>query len=480
MAEPPSNASKALTGAPERTRVASDSAFQARLRELQSLWRTERGYPIGQHRDQPLGSRLEMPLAEEQLLNYLTPTIRDLVRREVIEPEHNQRKLYSRPRIFDDLLSSQPLCFNLFGELAEDLNLATAVCRELWPERVSEVTAIEFEWSPGRADPRYLDNRSAFDVIVFHTTPAGGRGFVGIEVKYHEDLDVKPAAVRPRCLEVAGARRYGRTVFGEPVPDELLAKPLQQIWLDHLLALSMLQADDGFSDGLFVFLHPADNRPCSRAAARYASRLADASTFQPLTLEDVVTAIRRHTSAPWIDAFHDRYLSFDKLADPGDLPVDTTNPLPALDDPSVNADELLLARFVIGSIRMGGTMFDGRLHECRVARLVGGDLAPRGVWPWDVKLSDGTRLEVRSSVSSFEIDGGRHADVWVFARKARSAAPGSPPECYFVAPQRYIDELRKTTLTLNVRRATDELRRCDGDGLAAAVRDAAATQRGEP
>jgi hypothetical protein len=126
-----------------------------------------------------------MPLAEEQLLNYLTPTIRDLVRREVIEPAHNQRKLYSRPRIFDDLLSSQPLCFNLFGELAEDLNLATAVCRELWSERVSEVTAIEFEWSPGRADPRYLDNRSAFDVIVFHTTPAGGRGFVGIEVKYH-------------------------------------------------------------------------------------------------------------------------------------------------------------------------------------------------------------------------------------------------------------------------------------------------------
>ena len=398
----------------------------------------------------------------------------------MIEPTHGQRKLYGRPRIFNDLLSSQPLCFNLFGELAEDLELATSVCRHLWPERVGEVTAIEFEWSPGRADPRYLDNRSAFDVIVFHTTPAGSRGFIGIEVKYHEDLQVKAAAIRPRCLEVAAADRFGRTVFGDSIPGELMIGPLQQIWLDHLLALSMLQADDGFSDGLFVFLHPADNGPCRRAAAEYSARLVDANTFQALTLEQVVTAIRTCGDVPWVEAFHDRYLAFDKVSAQGGLRVDATNPMPELDDPGVNVDELLLARFVIGCIRMGGTMFEGRLHECRVARLVDGDMAPRGVWPWDVRLDDGTRLEVRSSASAFEIDGGREADVWVFVRKALSGIPGDPPEQYFVAPAHYIKELRTSARNLKVEQALVDLRECGDAGLATAVREVAAEQRSNP
>lgn len=157
--------------------IGSDSVFQRAIRAKQSAWRERMGCPIGEHRGRPLGSRLTMPFAEESLANYLTPTIREVVRREVIEPTHGQDKMYSAPRIFNDLLSSQPMCFNLFGELSADLDLATTVCRALWPVAVDEVTSIEFEWSPGRWSDRYLANGSAFDVAIFHTTPSGGRGF---------------------------------------------------------------------------------------------------------------------------------------------------------------------------------------------------------------------------------------------------------------------------------------------------------------
>ena len=91
-----------------------------------------------------------MPWAEESLANYLTDTIRAVVRREVT-PE--AQGLYGYPRIYDNLLSSQPLCFNLFAELQQDLGLATLVLRDLLGEKVLEVTDLRFEYSPRARRP---------------------------------------------------------------------------------------------------------------------------------------------------------------------------------------------------------------------------------------------------------------------------------------------------------------------------------------
>src|SRR5687768_5195776 len=105
------------------------SAFQRKARVLQSLWREQNRLPMGRHAGtrgaRPLGSRLAMPDAEAGLWNFLSENIQAVVRREVLDPARSKGKLYKKPRIFDDLLSSQPLCFNLFGELQCDLELAT-------------------------------------------------------------------------------------------------------------------------------------------------------------------------------------------------------------------------------------------------------------------------------------------------------------------------------------------------------------------
>ena len=70
--------------------VATDNAFQRRARLLQSLWRDEQGLPPGEHRGRLLGSRLGMPSAKDSLANYLTDTIRNVVRREVLDPDRSQ------------------------------------------------------------------------------------------------------------------------------------------------------------------------------------------------------------------------------------------------------------------------------------------------------------------------------------------------------------------------------------------------------
>ena len=56
-------------------------------------------------------------MPERTLANYLTPKIRQVVRHEVLGPARSRGKVYGKPRIFNHLLSSQPLCFNLFADL---------------------------------------------------------------------------------------------------------------------------------------------------------------------------------------------------------------------------------------------------------------------------------------------------------------------------------------------------------------------------
>ncbi len=288
------------------------SDFQRRARILQSLWRSEQGYDIGMHvsrKDKrPLGSRLVMPWAKETLANYLSDTIRQVVRNEVMNEEKSYGKLFARPRIFNDLLSSQPLCFNLFGELQQNLTLATAVFGDLTFGRVGQVTGIEFEYSPGRGDSRYTGDRSAFDVYVTFQAEQKGQGFIGIEVKYHEDLKGKAAQYHSRYEEVAemmGCFKKDKLI-------ELKLQPLQQIWRDHLLAGS-LRHEDSFEDGIFAFLYPQGNQHCTNAMRAYRDCLLNSDTFVEWTLEDVSAAIKTRTQNEWVDRFIDRYLNFDKL-----------------------------------------------------------------------------------------------------------------------------------------------------------------------
>lgn len=288
------------------------SPFQRRARLLQSIWRAEKGYEAGLHgkgeKARLLGSRLPMPWAQQTLANFLTPTIQNVVRSEVLDPKRSRGKLYGKPRIFNDLLSSQPMAFNLFGELQQDLTLCSALVSDLTSGRFPQVESVDFEHSPGRSDPRFTGDRSAFDVFLRCRTGDGAPAFLGIEVKYHENLKGKSGKHRPRYDEIAD----DAGCFSSQNRDRLKQSPLQQIWRDHLLACALLQAGD-FIDGQFVFLYPAANPACSSAIAEYRSCLTDSSTLADWTLETVVASLERLSHAPWIRLFRERYLAFERI-----------------------------------------------------------------------------------------------------------------------------------------------------------------------
>lgn len=198
------------------------------------------------------------------------------------------------------------MCFNLFGECWADHHHATRALSAMWPDPPGAVEDVRFEWSPGRRDPRFLNNRSAFDVAFILDHPDRGRGVVGVETKYHEhaNAETPPSDDRlDRYVEVTKASG----IFAAGAVDQLIGTDLQQIWLDHLLVLSMLQAPgEGWAWGRFVLVAPARIPSFSEAAARYQACLTDNATFAAVTVEVVLAA--GALSAQRRAAFSDRYL----------------------------------------------------------------------------------------------------------------------------------------------------------------------------
>jgi len=276
-------------------RVAGDrasTAWKRAARLHQARWRLANDYPIGAQPyaggpdATPVGSRLNLRFAREIGANLLTAGAKLAARRRLEAPEPHQTLLETR--LWADLLSSMPLCFNLFGELATDPVSAAKSVAAWWPDVPRGVVQVRFEHSPGRRDTAFLGNRSAFDVA-FEIAAGDALAVIGVEVKYHEHAVaelVPRAAALARYIEVS--ERSG--VFRPSWRAELVGTDLQQIWLDHLLLLSMLQHPSRrWSSGRFVLAYPKRNTSYDAAARRYQAVLRDSATFEARTLEELVS-----------------------------------------------------------------------------------------------------------------------------------------------------------------------------------------------
>lgn len=284
----------------------TDFASNARL--LQSIWRTEKGFEF---ESKKYGNFLKLDFAKEEGANFLTYGIFKIVKYEV-ENKHIDGKVIQEPRIWNNLLSSQPLAFNLFGELKLNKELATTIFKKLYPERnLKRITAIEFEYSPERRSLKYTGDSSAFDVFIKYKTEQDKKGFFGIEVKYAEDLNDEPATHKGTYESISIASG----IFDMSNINRLKGKPIQQIWRDHLLTLSLFVTNNDYEIGDFIYLYPSANENCEQGIEKYMQTFnkSKESHFLPLTIEKLTETIKENCSGNWINEFEDRYLKFEKI-----------------------------------------------------------------------------------------------------------------------------------------------------------------------
>ena len=122
-------------------------------------------------------------------LNFLTPGVASYAE-ERIQGVRRAAGTLDADRLRRNMLSSMPLCFNLFGFLRLHRDLAAQVLGQVLNLDIARlddgdgIAGIEVEWAPPRA--RHLGDRTAFDAVVAYRTGDGRRGFLGVETKYTE------------------------------------------------------------------------------------------------------------------------------------------------------------------------------------------------------------------------------------------------------------------------------------------------------
>jgi hypothetical protein len=288
------------------------TAFRRAARYHQAIWREGHGHPIGtqpyaprpKDRARPVGSRVPLAYGRETGANFLTPAAFAAAKRRTSFIEPNQS--FDHQRLWADLLSSEALAFNLFGDLAADLARADHAVHAWWPDTPGTVAQVRFAHSPGRLDPAYLNSLRAWDAAFVLDGRPRGHGIVAVDVKYHERA--KAETPKPENLwryvpvaEAAGA-------FGTGAIDKLKGRSeLAVMWLEHLLLLSMLQHPAGeWRWGRYVVVYPAGNTDVAELCTRYAQLLADATTFACTTLEELLEA--RALPTRTTKALRERYL----------------------------------------------------------------------------------------------------------------------------------------------------------------------------
>lgn len=274
------------------------TAFKQSARLHQCRWREARGIPPGTNPYNPErvktgrgavpnGSRIDYDTALATRANLLSEAAKSAATHRVAHPQKHQ--MLNCPRLWCDLLSSMPMCFNLFGPLWADRDLAQQAVNTWFPDAPGTVSNVYLEWSPGRDDETLLGNRTAFDAAIELDLGDDRYGIIGIETKYHEHAKAekppKPEKLA-RYLDVATASK----AFVPDTLGSITGKPTQQLWQDHLLALSMRDHHSGrWAWVKYALVYPEANPSFAAAAGDYRNHLVPTDdTFATRTVEHLL------------------------------------------------------------------------------------------------------------------------------------------------------------------------------------------------
>src|ERR1700730_14379514 len=167
-----------------------DTRFRSAARLLQALWCEDRDLPLGSYvreddKRRKLGSRIS-EAAGQGGGNFLTPEIAHTARRETAYREIGA--MIDAERLATNLLSSMPLTFNLLAPWGHALERASGYLRELLPAFTGAARQLLFEHSPGRSNPKFTADYTAFDALIRYSDVHGHNGIVAFELKYSESM----------------------------------------------------------------------------------------------------------------------------------------------------------------------------------------------------------------------------------------------------------------------------------------------------
>jgi hypothetical protein len=226
--------------------IPKESTQKKRARIHQGWWRMNvLNEPPGRHPKKDDENVCNTILNGEQTKkNFLTENSSKAVCQTLQERKMDGAGLMEQDRLYNNLLSSQPLCFNFFGELMVNTIFGLKVLQIWWPD-LTELKRVIFEFAPKE---RYTNDNSAFD-IAFEVSVGDKSGLIGLECKYTDTFS-----------STAYDKPAYKTIFKNSSSfnanyENLNASKYNQLFRNQLIAESLLQNKkyDFVQTGLFCY-----------------------------------------------------------------------------------------------------------------------------------------------------------------------------------------------------------------------------------
>ena len=266
--------------------------FKEKCRARQGAFREEIGEPmgVGPWRSSTQKHTNMITNGEVTGKNFVNQFAFEYAKKRVANKQKNER--IDEFRLFNNMLSSQPMAFNLFCPFIQMLEegkteLVSSIFKAIFPDMgIKEVTEVGLEYLHTDVE-NYLNDRTAMDAIIRYIDTDGKQSFVAIETKYTDVLNSIKGGVKARYKE--WVKRLG--VFKPETEEALLhgTKPVSQIYRNFLLTESygvMEKAARYYS----VVLSPAQHPTTQKEVASLRDELKPEYQYKvfSVSLEDFI------------------------------------------------------------------------------------------------------------------------------------------------------------------------------------------------
>lgn len=217
----------------------SDNSFTAKYRKLQSEYRAtilKEPYGNGPHKNSKNKYGNILINGENTGSNFISDAAFKFAKQKVLDKQLNKYLTIDEYRLFNNMLSSMPMCFNLFGDLREllltDQDEVSRIIKSIFKELkwIEKVTYIDVEFIPVPISD-YTNDKSAFDAMILVEDEKGKKGLISIETKYTDLLgsnSSKDSTIKNEIIE-------NNKIFDGELITKLKDKGYQQIHRNYLL-----------------------------------------------------------------------------------------------------------------------------------------------------------------------------------------------------------------------------------------------------
>ncbi len=223
--------------------------------------------------------------------NFLTPNSMKAVKDTLSMRTKENVGMIEEDRLFNNLLSSQPLCFNFFGELYADHDFGLLVLK-IFYKNLTKLNNVFFEYAPIE---NYTNDRSAFD-IAFEVEEGDKKGLIGFECKYTDTFSFKPSKSKifygdkdnKNHNAYFGIYNKSKPNFVGDYYTFVKSKDFNQLFRNQLIAEALIQNKkyDFVYTGLFCY---QDDESATKTAENFKKMLSHPDSFQLITYKDFIS-----------------------------------------------------------------------------------------------------------------------------------------------------------------------------------------------